>query len=109
MNRSRVALIGLLSAVTVTAVLCWQLLAPDREGAGDAAVLAGQADEGAGSLPDAAASLSGSEPDSLAGADGDAAADSADSTAADAADYPRRSISGVVVMADGSAVPRDLR
>ena len=110
MNRSRVALIGLLAAVTVTAILCWQLLAPDNEGAGDAARLAGQGNEDAASLPDAAAALSGSTPDALAVAAGDVAGESGRAARAGATpNYPRRSIAGTVVMTDGSPLPRELR
>ena len=110
MNRSRVALIGLLVAVTVTAILCWQLLAPGHDAAGDAAVLAGQGNEAAAALPDAAASLAGSTPDALAAAAGDVSGESADGSGGRAvANYPHRSIAGTVVMADGSPLPRDLR
>ena len=108
MSRSRFALIGLAAAALIAAVLCWQLLAPGGEGAGDAARLDGQGNADSAALPDAASSLAGGAPDALAGSGEDAAAAAAAEAAARAENYPRRRITGAVVMADGSAPPRDL-
>ena len=105
MSRSRFALIGSAAVALVAAALCWQLLAPGREGAGDAAMLSGQGNNETAALPDAASAIASEAPDPLAtGGEGTAEAEAA----ARAANYPRRSVSGYVVMADGSAPPREL-
>lgn len=108
MSRSRFALIGLAAVALIAAVLCWQLLAPGREGAGDAAVLGGPGNAETAALPDAASALAGETPDALAAGGDGAGGESEAEQAARAANYPRRTITGVAHMADGSAPPRDL-
>src|SRR6185436_7032673 len=108
MSRSRFALIGLAAVALIAALLCWQLLAPGGEGAGDAARLAGAGNAETAALPDAASALAGEAPDALAAGGDGVGSESEAERAARAANYPRRSVSGYVVMADGSAPPREL-
>lgn len=110
MNRSRFVLVGVLAAVLVAVgALSWQMLAPGSDAAGPAAVLAGPDNADVAALPDATAGLQKSGPGALELAP----AATSDESAAAAAElaresYPRREVSGTVVMADGSPLPSTL-